>query len=85
MPDRYLIFADGGDEKGFGHLSRMKTLVSNLDIKDQSVVLYETQGQKSFWKENNFLHAYPKNEISKFLKHQLVVMLVSSSRSLVTL
>ena len=47
----YLIFADGGNHKGYGHLSRMKTLVRNLDIQDEVLCLHENNGQKSFWEE----------------------------------
>jgi spore coat polysaccharide biosynthesis predicted glycosyltransferase SpsG len=74
----YLIFADGGNHKGYGHLSRMKTLVRNLDIQDEVLCLHENNGQKSFWEEHDCIDSHSLRNVSSKLKDNHHILIIDS-------
>jgi spore coat polysaccharide biosynthesis predicted glycosyltransferase SpsG len=75
---RYLIFADGGNHKGYGHLSRMSTLINKLGIQDEVICLYENQGQQLFWEEHNFVNRCALTNISDILKYNDYIFIIDS-------
>jgi spore coat polysaccharide biosynthesis predicted glycosyltransferase SpsG len=78
MLSKYLIFADGGNHKGYGHLSRMKTLINKLKIKNHSTILYENIGQKTFWLENGFSKIFFLENTSQILKNKHHIFIIDS-------
>ena len=78
MLKRYLIFADGGNHKGFGHLSRMKNLIFKLGIEDSVICLFENNGQQFFWKEHKFNKICALVDIYDILKFDDYILIIDS-------
>jgi len=63
MP-RYLFYANGGEKVGMGHLFRIKNLIENLSIKNESKVLYRNNTQKNFFSKRGFV-THPLDDLLK--------------------
>lgn len=48
-----LIFADGGEKQGFGHLIRVINLSKILKIQSSSIFIFENSEQQKFYKTQN--------------------------------
>jgi len=48
-----LLYAEGGDGIGTGHLNRIVNLIENFQIKDDFICCYENIVQKSFYDDKN--------------------------------
>jgi spore coat polysaccharide biosynthesis predicted glycosyltransferase SpsG len=75
---RYLIFADGGNHKGYGHLSRMQAFIKKLGIEDDVICLYENKGQQLFWEEHNFINRCALINVSDILVHNNYILIIDS-------
>lgn len=78
MLKKYLVFADGGNQKGYGHLSRMRTLINKLGIKGEVICLYENIGQQLFWEEHNFLNTCSLINISDIFTYNNYILILDS-------
>ena len=69
---KYIIYADGGTNLGFGHLTRVLNLTKILQIKYSSIFLFDNLDQQGFYKRQKVTSIH-KNELPK-KKYNLLII-----------
>lgn len=68
----YIIYADGGTNLGFGHLTRVLNLTKILKIKHSSIFLFDNLDQQSFYKRQKVTSIH-KNDLP-IKKYNLLII-----------